>query len=137
MPHENRLALLDLARRRDMVVVEDTYQTEIISPGKVTPSLKSLDREGRVIHIGSLSKSVAPGLLIMTTCFTRLIVVFSLVRSALGLQQTPPNMGLVSLAMFLTYLIMQPVFEQSWEDGLRPLIEGVARAMREVRAANL
>jgi flagellar biosynthetic protein FliP len=80
---------------------------------------------GRVIQLVALIAvlSVAPGLLIMTTCFTRLIVVFSLVRSALGLQQTPPNMVLVSLVMFLTYFIMQPVFEQSWEDGLRPLID--------------
>jgi GntR family transcriptional regulator / MocR family aminotransferase len=62
MPHERRLALLRLAGRRDMVLVEDTYETELISHGRVTPSLKSLDREGRVIHIGSLSKSVAPGL---------------------------------------------------------------------------
>lgn len=80
---------------------------------------------GRVIQLVALVAvlSVAPGLLIMTTCFTRLVVVFSLVRSALGLQQTPPNMVLVSLAMFLTYFVMQPVFEQSWDEGLRPLID--------------
>lgn len=80
---------------------------------------------GRVIQLVALIAvlSVAPGLLIMATCFTRLVVVFSLVRTALGLQQTPPNMVLVSLAMFLTYFIMQPVFEQAWDDGLRPLID--------------
>ncbi|WP_026869941.1 flagellar type III secretion system pore protein FliP [Inquilinus limosus] len=80
---------------------------------------------GRVIQLVALIAvlSVAPGLLIMATCFTRLVVVLSLVRSALGLQQTPPNMVLVSLAMFLTYFIMQPVFEQAWDEGLRPLID--------------
>lgn len=57
-----RAALLELARRRDMVVVEDTYETEVLSHGRVMPSLKSLDEEGRVIHIGSISKAVAPGL---------------------------------------------------------------------------
>ncbi|MFE0755404.1 flagellar type III secretion system pore protein FliP [Inquilinus sp. NPDC058860] len=80
---------------------------------------------GRVIQLVALIAvlSVAPGLLIMATCFTRLVVVFSLVRSALGLQQTPPNMVLVSLAMFLTWFVMQPVFEQAWDEGLRPLID--------------
>jgi flagellar biosynthetic protein FliP len=80
---------------------------------------------GRVIQLVALIAvlSVAPGLLIMATCFTRLVVVFSLVRTALGLQQTPPNMVLVSLAMFLTYFVMQPVFEQAWDEGLRPLID--------------
>lgn len=62
MPHERRVALLELAKRRDMIIVEDTYETELLSYGKKAPSVKSLDREGRVIHIGSLSKSVAPGL---------------------------------------------------------------------------
>ncbi len=62
MPHERRIALLELAKRRDMIIVEDTYETELLSYGKKAPSVKSLDREGRVIHIGSLSKSVAPGL---------------------------------------------------------------------------
>ncbi|WP_042690013.1 flagellar type III secretion system pore protein FliP [Azospirillum sp. B506] len=66
--------------------------------------------------------SVAPGLLIMVTCFTRIIVVLSLLRSALGLQQSPPNMVLVSLAMFLTFHIMGPVIDSAWQDGLRPLL---------------
>ena len=66
--------------------------------------------------------SVAPGLLIMVTCFTRIIVVLSLLRSALGLQQSPPNMVLVSLAMFLTFHIMGPTFDSAWQDGLRPLL---------------
>jgi len=57
-----REALLDLARRRDMILVEDTYETELLTYGNTQPSLKSIDDEGRVIHIGSLSKAVAPGL---------------------------------------------------------------------------
>ncbi|MDR6774882.1 flagellar type III secretion system pore protein FliP [Azospirillum sp. BE72] len=66
--------------------------------------------------------SVAPGLLIMVTCFTRIIVVLSLLRSALGLQQSPPNMVLVSLAMFLTFHIMGPTMDSAWQEGLRPLL---------------
>ncbi len=62
MSTERRKALLELAKRRDMVLVEDTYETELLSYGKTAPSVKSIDTEGRVIHIGSLSKSVAPGL---------------------------------------------------------------------------
>jgi GntR family transcriptional regulator/MocR family aminotransferase len=62
MSAERREALLGLAKRRDMILVEDTYETELLTYGKTQPSLKSIDEEGRVIHIGSLSKSVAPGL---------------------------------------------------------------------------
>ncbi len=68
--------------------------------------------------------SLAPSLLIMVTSFTRLIVVLSLLRSAMGTQQSPPNMVLISLAMFLTFFIMQPVFETAWRDGVQPLING-------------
>jgi flagellar biosynthetic protein FliP len=66
--------------------------------------------------------SVAPSILIMVTSFTRITVVLSLVRSAMGLQSTPPNMVLVSLALFLTFFIMQPVFNQAWETGVKPLM---------------
>ncbi len=62
MSLQRREKLLELAKRRDMILVEDTYETELLAYGKMMPSLKSLDRDGRVIHIGSLSKAVAPGL---------------------------------------------------------------------------
>lgn len=80
---------------------------------------------GRVIQgivlIGILS--VAPGIVIMCTSFTRIVVVLSLVRTGMGLQNSPPNMVITSLAMFLTFFIMQPHLEQAWSDGLRPLID--------------
>jgi flagellar biosynthetic protein FliP len=66
--------------------------------------------------------SLAPGILVMVTSFTRIIVVLSFLRSALGIQQTPPNMVMVSLALFLTGFIMAPVLEQSYEDGIAPLM---------------
>jgi flagellar biosynthetic protein FliP len=64
--------------------------------------------------------SLAPGLAIMVTCFPFLVTVFSILRQAIGLQQAPPNMLLVSLALFLTYYIMEPVFLKAWTDGLQP-----------------
>lgn len=68
--------------------------------------------------------SLAPSILMMVTSFTRIIVVLSLLRSAIGIQQTPPNIVLISLALFLTMFIMQPIFEKSYEQGILPLIEG-------------
>lgn len=68
--------------------------------------------------------SLAPSIIIMTTSFVRIVVVLSLLRTAIGLQQSPPNAVLVSLALFLTAFIMAPVFTQSWEQGLSPYIDG-------------
>lgn len=68
--------------------------------------------------------SLAPGLAIMVTCFPFLVTVLSILRQALGLQQSPPNMLIVSLALFLTWFIMEPVFLESWRDGIEPLISG-------------
>jgi flagellar biosynthetic protein FliP len=66
--------------------------------------------------------SIVPGLMLMVTSFTRMAVVLSMLRQALGTNTTPPNMVLVSLAMFLTFFVMAPTFERSWEQGVRPLI---------------
>ena len=67
--------------------------------------------------------SIAPGLLITTTCFTRFIIAFSFLRSGMGLQSTPSNLIVISLAMFMTYFVMAPVFEKSWNDGVQPMLE--------------
>lgn len=81
---------------------------------------------GRLIQIIAMLTvlSLAPGLMIVMTSFTRFVIVFSMLRSALGLGQTPPNMVITSLAMFMTFFVMQPVFTDAWEDGLSPLIDG-------------
>lgn len=65
--------------------------------------------------------SLAPGLAIMVTCFPFLVTVLSILRQAIGLQQSPPNMLIVSLALFLTYFVMEPVFTEAWTQGLQPL----------------
>ena len=66
--------------------------------------------------------SLAPGLAIMVTCFPFIVTVFSILRQAIGLQSAPPNMMIVSLALFLTYFVMEPVFLEAWNNGLNPLI---------------
>ncbi|MEO1650441.1 MAG: flagellar type III secretion system pore protein FliP [Pseudomonadota bacterium] len=65
--------------------------------------------------------SLAPGLAIMVTCFPFLVTVLSILRQAIGLQASPPNMLIVSLALFLTYFVMEPVFTEAWQSGLQPL----------------
>ena len=80
---------------------------------------------GRIVQLVVLMTvlSLAPAILIVTTSFTRLIVVLSLLRSALGVQSTPPNVVIISLALFLTAFIMAPTFEAAYENGIVPLID--------------
>ncbi|WP_247119724.1 flagellar type III secretion system pore protein FliP [Kordiimonas marina] len=66
--------------------------------------------------------SLAPSILVMMTSFTRMVIVFSLLRSAMGTQQTPPNIVLISLSLFLTAYVMSPTLTQAWHDGVQPLI---------------
>jgi flagellar biosynthetic protein FliP len=76
----------------------------------------------RVIQLVALMTilSLAPSILIMVTSFVRIVVVLSLLRTALGLQQSPPNSVVISLALFLTGFIMAPVFQEAYESGLLP-----------------
>lgn len=67
--------------------------------------------------------SIAPAILVMVTSFTRIVVVLSLLRSALGTQTAPPNAVMIALALFLTMFIMQPTFQEAYNAGARPLIE--------------
>jgi flagellar biosynthetic protein FliP len=67
--------------------------------------------------------SIAPGLLIMVTSFTRFVIALSFLRSGLGLQSTPANLVLISLALFMTFYVMAPTFDAAWKDGLKPLMD--------------
>lgn len=80
---------------------------------------------GRIVQMVALLTvlSLAPGILVMVTSFTRIIVVLSFLRSALGVQQTPPNQVMIALALFLTFFVMAPTFEKAWENGIQPLME--------------
>ncbi len=72
--------------------------------------------------------SLAPGMAIMVTCFPFMVTVLSILRQAVGVQQAPPNMMIVSLALFLTYFVMEPVFRAAWEQGVGPLLDGALDA---------
>ena len=74
--------------------------------------------------------SIVPGLAIMITCFPFIVTVLAILRQAIGLQQSPPNMLIVSLAMFLTYFVMEPVFTQAWASGIEPLINNQISAQQ-------
>jgi flagellar biosynthesis protein FliP len=85
---------------------------QMLSPSGLSSTLKIM----LVLTVITL----APAILIMTTCFVRFIIVFSLLRQALGTQQLPPNQVLMSLSLFLTFLVMSPVWKESYEQGIRP-----------------
>ena len=79
---------------------------------------------GRVVQLVALLTvlSLAPSILIMMTSFTRIVVVLSFLRTAIGLQQTPPNTVMISLALFLTFFIMAPTFKSAYENAIVPLM---------------
>jgi len=79
---------------------------------------------GRVIQLLALLTilSLAPSILVMMTSFTRIVVVLSFLRTAIGIQQTPPNTVMISLALFLTFFIMAPTMQNAYEAGILPLI---------------
>ncbi len=81
--------------------------------------------------------SVAPSILIMMTSFTRVVVVLSLTRSALATNSTPPNMILISLALFLSMFIMAPTFEKAWDEGLQPMFEEKLDTMDGLEKASI
>ncbi|MBV9538658.1 MAG: flagellar type III secretion system pore protein FliP [Acidisphaera sp.] len=91
--------------------------------------------------------SLAPSLLVMMTAFTRIVIVLSILRSAIGTQSAPPNMVMIGLALFLTYFVMQPTFDQAWNAGVLPMTEGriteleglqlAAEPFRKFMAANV
>ena len=77
--------------------------------------------------------SLAPGLAIMVTCFPFMVTVLSILRQAIGVQQAPPNMMIVSLALFLSWFVMEPVFTQAWQDGIGPMVAGEMTARGRLR----
>jgi flagellar biosynthetic protein FliP len=79
----------------------------------------------RVVQLAALLTvlSLAPSIVIMTTAFVRIVVVLSLLRTALGLQQSPPNAVLISLSLFLTAIVMAPTFQASYTAGIKPLLD--------------
>ena len=108
------------------------------------PSLETLIPSGDATAAGRIVQliavitvlSVAPGLLIMVTCFTRFVIALSFLRAGLGLQTTPANLILISLALFMTFYVMAPTFDRAWQNGVQPLMENkITRGRRPMRAS--
>ena len=85
----------------------------------------SASASGRIIQlVAALTVlSVAPGLLVTVTSFTRFSIALSFLRAGLGLQSTPANLVMISLALFMTFYVMHPAFDEAWNAGLKPLLE--------------
>ena len=79
--------------------------------------------------------TVLPSLILMMTSFTRIIIVLSILRQALGLQQTPPNQVLIGLSLFLTLFIMSPVLGRTYDAGIEPYMNGALAAQPAIEAA--
>lgn len=113
--------LLLLALSTEPVLAQATRLDQLI------PSIPSGDASasGRIIQLLLVVTvlSVAPGLLIMVTCFTRFVIALSFLRAGLGLQTTPANLILISLALFMTLYVMGPTFDRAWQTGLQPMME--------------
>ncbi|MCQ8279513.1 flagellar type III secretion system pore protein FliP [Acetobacteraceae bacterium KSS8] len=92
---------------------------------------------GRLVQLTALITllSLAPSLLVMVTGFTRIVIVLSLLRSAIGAQGTPPNTVLIGLALFLTFFVMQPTLLASWNDGIVPMMAGKVAELDGLRLA--
>ena len=105
--------------------------TAVAAQQQQIPDLSSLippggsSASGRIIQLVALLTvlSVAPGLLVMVTSFTRFVVALSFLRSGLGLQSTPANLILISLSLFMTFFVMSPTFDRAWQDGVKPLMD--------------
>ena len=92
---------------------------------------------GRLVQLTAVITllSLAPSLLVMVTAFTRIVIVLSLLRGALGAQGTPPNTVIIGLALFLSFFVMQPVLLQSWQAGVAPLLAGKIDEIKGLQAA--
>ncbi|HUQ72739.1 MAG TPA: flagellar type III secretion system pore protein FliP [Planctomycetaceae bacterium] len=93
---------------------------QLTSPQGLTSSLK--------VMLLLTVLTLAPSILIMTTCFIRFVIVLSLLRQALGTQTLPPNQVIVSLCLFLTVMVMAPVWQEAYQQGVKPYTSPAAGA---------
>ena len=131
-------------KRRFLIAFALALPFAVASAGAAFAQNLSLDfGEGpssasRIVQLVALLTilSLAPGILVMVTSFTRIVVVLSFLRSAIGVQQTPPNIVIISLSLFLTAFIMGPTFERSYQQGIVPLINEEVEEMEGFRLAS-
>lgn len=107
-----------------LLVLPGLAHAQALSLDEILPQ-QSPTTAGRIVQVMLMLTvlSIAPGLLIMGTCFTRFIIALSFLRTGLGLQTTPSNIILINLALFMTWFVMAPTFEKAWQSGLKPLLE--------------
>lgn len=100
------------------------FTVEPAGAQQVTLDLGQTGMTERLVQIVALVTvlSIAPSILIMVTSFVRIVVVLSLLRTAIGIQQSPPNSVIISLALFLTAFVMAPTFERAYNDGIAPMM---------------
>lgn len=106
-----------------LVLLPGVAAAQTIDLGALLPQ-GSGSASARIVQLVALLTvlSVAPGLLIMMTSFTRFVVALSFLRAGLGLQTTPANLVLISLALFMTFYVMAPTFDRAWQNGVQPLM---------------
>ncbi|KPQ12471.1 MAG: flagellar biosynthetic protein FliP [Saliniramus fredricksonii] len=106
------------------LLTAETAQAQTIDLGDLIPDGEA-STTGRIVQLIILLTvlSIAPGIMIMVTSFTRIVVALSFLRSGIGLQSTPANLVLISLALFMTFYVMAPTFDRAWQDGLQPLLQ--------------
>ncbi len=115
-----RLALATLA----LALTASAAAAQTVDLGALVPN-GGATATARIIQMAAVLTvlSVAPGLLIMVTSFTRFTVALSFLRTGLGLQSAPANLVLISLSLFMTFFVMAPTFDKAWRDGLQPLMD--------------
>jgi flagellar biosynthetic protein FliP len=117
--------------KRGLLIICLLLLTSVQVAAQQLPSLDSIlpagdaSASGRIVQLVILITvlSVAPGILIMVTCFTRFVIALSFLRAGIGLQTTPANLILISLALFMTLYVMAPTFDRAWQGGVAPLME--------------
>lgn len=112
-------------------ITDDEEASNLLDQLNINESSTTIDL---VILITILS--LAPSILVMLTCFTRIIISFSLLRNAMGVQQTPPNQVMIGLALFLTLFIMTPVLNEMNEVAYVPYKNGEYTSVEAVQAAS-
>ena len=107
-----------------LVLMSASVSAQTVDLGSLIPG-GNASATGRIIQLVAILTilSVAPGLLIMVTSFTRFVVALSFLRSGLGLQSSPPNLVMISLSLFMTFYVMAPTFDRAWQNGLKPMMD--------------
>ncbi len=90
----------------------------------IDPAQLEMSRHLVQLVIGLTVLSLAPGILMTVTSFTRIVVALSLLRTGIGAPGVPPNPVIISLALFLSFFVMQPTFEKAWDAGVAPYADG-------------